>query len=181
MPKLPSRAIQNDVGDRFHMRDDERYHPPYHGGVPCLRPGDCQQYVSLGPVILRSIWFNDLCRRDAALFTRLYYSDGTQGTPLDKSSMLKSIGLHGDYYGRWPYSLVEISYEVERGGRIMAHRHLRFSIGTIRSGSFPPEFLQAAEELNLAPTRLANIVSLHADPRVEQALLIPPPHLAAHP
>ncbi|WKZ29145.1 MAG: hypothetical protein QY323_00280 [Patescibacteria group bacterium] len=180
MPKLPSRAIQTSIGDRFHMRDDERYHPPYHGWAPCLTP-DCQQYISLGPVILRSIWINDLCRRDNALFTRLHYSDGERRGPRAKEVLLREIPTANGYFGTWPYTLVEISYEVERGGRIAAHRHPRFSVETIRNGSFTAEFLQTAEELNLAPTRLATIVSLHADPRVEQALLVTPPHLAAHP
>ncbi|MFA5853645.1 MAG: hypothetical protein WC866_01025 [Patescibacteria group bacterium] len=170
MTKLPSRTIPESIGDRFHMRDDERCHTP-----------DCQHAVSLGPVILRSIWINDLCRRDAAIFTRLHYSDGTQGGPVDKPSMLKEIGQNDGYYGTWPYALVEISYEVVHDGRVVSHPHPRFSVKTIRDGSFLPEFLQAAEELNLAPIRLATIVSLHADPRVEQALLVTPPHLASHP
>ncbi len=169
MPTLPSRSVRDCIGMRFRALADEQEHSP-----PCTGHGTCNPRCrtkgNLAPVITRSIWFNDVCGRDAALYTRLHYSDGVQRPEEECAEFIRARGDRHRHLGVWPYALVEIAFEITRDRIVVDHFHRdRFKIEDLRD-PFPPAFLRAASELRLERERFVKFIRLHADPRVEEAI-----------
>lgn len=180
MDKPLSRICRDRIGRFFHARSEEQAHtelcqsfPPMisHWRSGCLLKG------AQPPIILHTVWINDLCRRDPATPVFLHYADDHATEP---GFARERSHRPGDHLGVWPYAQVEFDFEVVRDGQVMSHPYPRFRIEDLKD-PFPQEFVDVARELHLTPHGLFDIVRIHADPRVELALPptaaspVPPP------
>ncbi len=170
-----SRICRDRIGRRFQPLENEQQHAPnclkdvFPGEAFC--PPNCRARGAYAPAILHAIWINDLCDRDPVTPVHVYYSDEVARSTHAMTALQQTAWGHGRHPGQWPYTQIEIDCEIVRDGRWIDGRlHPRFRLSELRA-AFPPEFLRVASELRLEVDRLFEIARLHADPRVELAIL----------
>ncbi len=132
----------------------------------------CRLAGAQPPIILHTIWINDLCGRDPASEVLLHYADDHATQPLFAKERAE---VPEDHLGVWPYTQAQISYEVLQGSQVIGQDRLRFRINELKD-PFPADFLRAAAELNLPPEALFEIAHFHANPVAEFALRASVPH-----
>lgn len=177
--RLPSRIVYEAPGRSFRPLDNEEMHSHLCGTtrglthLSCLP--DCRLRVLRPPVILHQIKINDLCGRDEALWTRVSYSDGVHRAYAECHAMQERARSRDPRWhpGNYPYALAELAYEAwQDAARTRVHaevRRLRVRIDdpSVQSAE---AFLLAAEELELPPETLWEIIRFHANPVVTIAL-----------